>query len=109
MGHLVRQLFERVDADGSGCVDWEEFKECLETEEMRLYFEAFDLDIDEAEELFRLLDVDESGGVEFEEFVNGCFRLRGPAKAIDLAALGRLFELHQTCTEASLAKIIRLI
>merc|ERR1712113_829419 len=103
------QLFSKVDADGSGIVEWGEFKECLKEPEMIMYFEAFDLDIAEAEELFKMLDVDGSGGVEFDEFVNGCFRLRGPAKAMDLAALGRQWELQSNQMEASLTKIFHLL
>eukprot|EP00405_Crypthecodinium_cohnii_P029335 CAMPEP_0206507074 /NCGR_PEP_ID=MMETSP0324_2-20121206/57269_1 /ASSEMBLY_ACC=CAM_ASM_000836 /TAXON_ID=2866 /ORGANISM="Crypthecodinium cohnii, Strain Seligo" /LENGTH=259 /DNA_ID=CAMNT_0053997175 /DNA_START=146 /DNA_END=925 /DNA_ORIENTATION=+ len=86
MLHFVRQLFLKADADGSGFLTWDKFKATLDSDEMGMYFEAMDLDIDEAEDLFRLLDADGSGEVDFDEFVNGCFRLRGSAKAIDLAA-----------------------
>merc|ERR1712050_160068 len=41
---------------------------------------------DEAEDLFNLVDIDGSGSIDPEEFVNGCIRLQGPAKALDLAS-----------------------
>jgi len=94
---FVRKLFMEVDKDASGSITWEEFSSCLASKEMQLYFEAFDLDIQEAKSLFILLDLDESGEVEFEEFVNGCFRLRGPAKALDLAML--VTNLNRWCHE----------
>ena len=35
----------------------------------------------------RLLDMDSGGAVEIEEFLMGCLRLRGNAKAMDIAKL----------------------
>merc|ERR1719321_1048174 len=52
-----------------------------------MYFESVDLDVAEAKGLFKLLDRNGNGVVEAEEFVLGCLRLRGNAKAIDLATL----------------------
>jgi len=37
--------------------------------------------------LFKLLDVSDTGAIQVEDFVMGCLRLRGAAKAIDLATL----------------------
>merc|ERR1712046_392970 len=36
-------------------------------------------------DLFKLLDLDGSDEIDAEEFVNGCMRLHGLAKSIDLA------------------------
>merc|ERR1712154_593922 len=38
-------------------------------------------------QLFNLLDTDMSNSVDPQEFVLGCMRLRGPAKALELASL----------------------
>jgi len=54
---------------------------------MQMYFRLIDVDPKEAEGLFKLLDLDESGEVDYEEFLNGCLRLRGNAKAIDLVTV----------------------
>jgi len=85
--HTVRELFKTTDVDNSGDISWDEFQDKIDTPEMHLYFKTIDLDIDEAEDLFRLIDIDMSGSIDPEEFVNGCIRLQGPAKAIDLATL----------------------
>lgn len=36
--------------------------------------------------LFHMLDASHDGHIQADEFLNGCLRLDGPAKAIDLAA-----------------------
>lgn len=83
----MRRLFQRTDQDGSGTISWEEFQARCDQKDMERYFKALDIDISEARGLFTLLDTDNSGYVDMEEFVMGCLRLRGPAKAIDLAAM----------------------
>mmetsp|Transcript_41346 Transcript_41346/g.105184 ORF Transcript_41346/g.105184 Transcript_41346/m.105184 type:complete len:694 (+) Transcript_41346:132-2213(+) len=85
--HTVRRLFQATDNDHSGDISWKEFKQKLQHPDMRAYFKIIDVDIDEAEDLFKLIDIDDSGAIDPEEFVNGCVRLQGPAKAIDLATL----------------------
>merc|ERR1711971_990026 len=47
------------------------------------------MDDDNAGTLFSLLDMDQSGVVEVEEFVEGCCRLRGVARSIDLHRLSK--------------------
>lgn len=83
--HHMTHLFMKTDVDQSGEISWDEFQSQLDTPDMQEYFKAVDLDTEEARDLFRLIDVDGSGQIDAEEFVHGCLRLRGPAKAIDLA------------------------
>eukprot|EP00927_Polykrikos_kofoidii_P042167 TRINITY_DN3601_c0_g3_i1.p1 TRINITY_DN3601_c0_g3~~TRINITY_DN3601_c0_g3_i1.p1 ORF type:complete len:900 (-),score=148.65 TRINITY_DN3601_c0_g3_i1:61-2649(-) len=87
----ISEAFKRADRDDSGEVTWEEFEGRLEAEEMQEYFKAIDVDISEAKGLFKLIDADGSGSIDAVEFVSGCMRLRGPAKALELALL-----LHET-------------
>merc|ERR1712032_1386289 len=51
-------------------------------ESMRQYFEAIGISPDEHQALFDLLDMDGRGEIYFAEFVDGCFHLRGPVKAL---------------------------
>merc|ERR1719399_1757584 len=81
----VHELFMEADEDHSGVITWEEFKNQLGNPEMVEYFKTIDLDPSEAEHLFDLLDVTGEGKITSEEFVNGCLRMRGPAKAYDVA------------------------
>merc|ERR1719364_90285 len=66
---------------------WKTFQSQLDQPNMKAYFRAIDVDVSEAKGLFRLLDLDGSGFIDAEEFLSGCLRLRGPAKALDLALL----------------------
>jgi len=83
----MRGLFKTIDFGDTGQVTWTEFEKQLDNPQMELYFKAVDLDISEGKGLFKLLDLDENGTISADEFVMGCLRLRGPAKAIDLATL----------------------
>lgn len=66
---------------------WADFQKHLDRPQMRAYFEAIDVDPSEAQGVFQLLDLNGNGSIDPDEFVSGCLRLRGPAKALDLALL----------------------
>merc|ERR1719461_2645830 len=88
MANNVRELFREVDGGiPQGVIDWRTFQEKLDTRPMMEFFKAIDIDRSEATGLFHLLDLDQGGTVDAEEFLSGCLRLRGPAKALDLAVL----------------------
>jgi len=85
--NMVSRLQNFLCKTDSGVLTWEDFEARLYDPEIQLYFKTVDLDVSEAQGLFRLLDADNNGTVEAEEFVMGCLRLRGWAKAVDLATL----------------------
>jgi len=85
----VRELFSQLEGGVHGVMTWEVFESKLETEEMKAAFKAINVDLSEARGLFSLLDLDNSKEVNAQEFLAGCLRLRGPAKALDLAVLIR--------------------
>merc|ERR1712157_356755 len=80
----IKSFFQQADADNSGQLSWEEFKTHLEDNRVKAYFQTLDLDIRKAHTLFKLLDRNGSGGVGIEEFLDGCLRLRGEAKSLDM-------------------------
>lgn len=82
--HRIRGFFKQADVQQSGTLSWDEFKSTLEKPKVRSYFEALDLDLSQAHVLFDLLDTDQSGSVTVEEFIEGCVRLRGHARSIDV-------------------------
>merc|ERR1712228_910827 len=75
-----------------GEISFDEFVARLQTPMMDVYFKNLDIDKSDAQDLFHLIDINNSGAVDWEEFINGCLRLRGPAKAIDLAAFQHDFK-----------------
>lgn len=82
-----RSMFDLFDADRSGTVTVDEFAEHLKDPQVQAYFALLELDTSDAFTLFKLLDEDGSCAVDAEEFVEGCVRLKGGARAIDLAKL----------------------
>lgn len=82
----VRLLFHKTDTGGTGEVSWQQFSDRLEDPMMQAYFEAIDSDSEEAKQIFLLIDSENTGHINAEQFISGCFRLRGPAKAVDLAS-----------------------
>merc|ERR1740130_2653197 len=83
----MREVFCEANGGITGIMTWEMFESQIDRPNMQEYFKAIDVDPSEAKGLFRLLDLDGSGSIDAEEFLSGCLRLRGPAKALDLALL----------------------
>merc|ERR1719277_1068904 len=83
----IRTLFEWADKDKSGTVSWDEFATALQDSNKAGVLKVMDIDPTEARGLFVLLDTNDTGEVPVEEFMQGCLRLRGTARAIDLATM----------------------
>jgi len=64
------------------------------------YFASLQIDVGEAKSLYQLLDTDEDGSIAIEEFVLGCMRLKGMAKAVDIAMI-----MYETKKQALLNKL----
>lgn len=105
MVHHVRKLFGEADMDGSGTLSWEEFEGKLIDDQMLQLFKSIDIDIREAKALFQLLDLDEAGSISSEEFLNGCLRLRGPAKSIDLVTVMYEHRRHSRRLERNIMRM----
>merc|ERR1712216_206433 len=66
---------------------YDDFERVLSSPATRDYLAAMDLEVSDAWELFKLLDAKESQVIDVAEFVAGCLRLKGPARALDVAML----------------------
>eukprot|EP00930_Biecheleria_cincta_P018227 TRINITY_DN14271_c1_g1_i1.p1 TRINITY_DN14271_c1_g1~~TRINITY_DN14271_c1_g1_i1.p1 ORF type:complete len:590 (-),score=113.11 TRINITY_DN14271_c1_g1_i1:37-1806(-) len=62
----LQDLFELMDADGDGTLDWDEFEAAFADEEMSRKWKLLDFHAEECKELFDLLD-DGDGGIETGE------------------------------------------
>jgi len=80
----VMQFFKEADADGSGTLSWDEFEKHISAPRVRAYFQALELDVTQAHLLFEMLDTDNNNAVAIDEFIDGCVRLRGGARSVDL-------------------------
>merc|ERR1712232_122707 len=83
----VKEFFRNADLDKNGKLSWEEFEKHLDNREVQAYFNAIELDVSRAQILFDLLDSDGSNQVTIDEFLDGCMRLKGEARSIDLNLL----------------------
>merc|ERR1712032_27883 len=83
----MRSLFAEMDTDGSGTVSKSEVKDFFNDERVRSYFIALGLETHDAERLFILLDEEECGEISVDMFLDGCLRLKGTARSIDVYAL----------------------
>jgi hypothetical protein len=90
----IKGFFRQADLDNSGTLSWEEFYDYLHDDKVKAYFQTLELDISQAHVLFMLLDSDESNEVAIDEFVDGCMRLKGQARSIDVNFL--LYEVEKT-------------
>ena len=65
---LIKDIFHKADADGSGKLDRQEFKDCLRSADLGLTKKEINL-------LMSEVDLDGDGLVDFEEFVPICFNI----------------------------------
>jgi len=83
----LRRVFSEFDDDESNTLNEQEFDLLLQDHRTTQHLATLGLDLQEAHGLFRLLDLTGSGEVAIDEFVNTLLRLKGSAKALDLATL----------------------
>lgn len=83
----IRELFEEMDLDNTGTLSIEEFEKHLDDDRVIAYFNTLKLDVSDARMLFMLLDRDRSGSIDIDEFVNGCHRLKGESRTLDIAII----------------------
>eukprot|EP00930_Biecheleria_cincta_P035127 TRINITY_DN24192_c0_g1_i1.p1 TRINITY_DN24192_c0_g1~~TRINITY_DN24192_c0_g1_i1.p1 ORF type:complete len:582 (+),score=115.95 TRINITY_DN24192_c0_g1_i1:94-1839(+) len=82
----IRKFFVALDVDGDSAVSFEEVVIMLEDPGLSAYFRVLGFDVHDAQRLFDLMDSDCSGTVCLEEFLDGCVRLKGSARSIDMHA-----------------------
>ncbi|CAK0789122.1 unnamed protein product, partial [Prorocentrum cordatum] len=87
----MRSIFLEMDADRSGTVSREEVSDFCNHERVQHYLTALGLDVHDTERLFELLDVNHDGELDVDEFLDGCLRLKGVARSIDVCSL-----IHQS-------------
>eukprot|EP00931_Biecheleriopsis_adriatica_P087645 TRINITY_DN62078_c0_g1_i1.p1 TRINITY_DN62078_c0_g1~~TRINITY_DN62078_c0_g1_i1.p1 ORF type:complete len:638 (+),score=120.93 TRINITY_DN62078_c0_g1_i1:84-1997(+) len=82
----LKVLFKQIDTSGDGELSYEELMGVMQDPSMKLHMSALDIDSHDLESLFRLLQTDDDDSISTDEFLKGIGRLKGPAKAIDMAS-----------------------
>eukprot|EP00927_Polykrikos_kofoidii_P038350 TRINITY_DN32697_c0_g1_i1.p1 TRINITY_DN32697_c0_g1~~TRINITY_DN32697_c0_g1_i1.p1 ORF type:complete len:960 (+),score=145.42 TRINITY_DN32697_c0_g1_i1:180-2882(+) len=101
----LQKLFEDIDDDGSKNITLTELERHLDSEISGAFFQYLELDVSSARDFLKLIDMDGSGDLDLGEFIEGIYRLRGPAKALDIAAVAydqRAFQEYMYKSLASL-------
>ena len=83
----ITRLFEEADVTGNGELTFADFLDITNDPRVRTWLQAMELDVQDTEKMFQLVDVSGDGSISAEELVTGVGRLKGPARAVDLAAL----------------------
>lgn len=101
----LMKLFQSADMDGSNCLTLQELQS-IPSAMMDEELSFFGMSSADVPLLFRLLDGDNQGLITLEAFVKGCFRLRQPARSVDLRMLMYDFSTHVQRQEES-AEMLR--
>lgn len=80
------KLFQSLDRESDGVISLQALEEVLQDAWIRDFFAALDIESSDVYTLFKLLDRGGDGVIDGHEFVEGCMKLRGGAKAIDVVA-----------------------
>jgi len=87
----LQKLFGMMDADGSGTLSWDEFKESFGNAEMTRRWKMLDFRPEECRDIFDLLDMGQ-GEIETQEFFEGLCRMQGMAASKDIFRLQKTIE-----------------
>merc|ERR1719271_785286 len=80
----MEEIFEEMDEDAKGTICLKEFEDKLQDERVQAYFNVLKLDVSDARVLFHLLDNDNSDEVGIDEFLEGCYKLQGVSRSLDM-------------------------
>merc|ERR1712032_707927 len=83
----IREIFYLCDADRSGTLDCNEFLTAVQDPEVQRRMWELELPVDDALHLFNVMDGDGNRSLLINEFIDGCMKLKGPARSKDLLAV----------------------
>jgi hypothetical protein len=95
----IKSIFEETDMDGSGFVDFHEFKLMFHDPRIQYCFRKVGINIESecVEGLFKVLDFDGNNTVSLDEFILALQHFAGPARSIDLVRI--LYEVKKVKQE----------
>jgi len=93
LSRKMHKLFEALDHDDNGQLDYGEFEIIASQPEVKLWLGSMDIETVDLETLFRLVDLDLDGTISPQELCEGMSRLKGAARSIDIVALREDFKM----------------
>ena len=88
---MFMSMFESLQKDrgevATGNITYLEFEELFNEPHIKSFFQSLDVETHDAWTLFKLMDTSGNGDLDATEFVEGCMRLKGPARSIDVSLL----------------------
>jgi len=88
----AKELLSRFK-NRSGKLNYAQFRDYTQDPRVQGYLCALGLDASDIKRLFSLLDVDNSGDIDISEFLDGCLRLKGHARSMDVYTIMRDLKL----------------
>eukprot|EP00931_Biecheleriopsis_adriatica_P044115 TRINITY_DN25205_c0_g2_i1.p1 TRINITY_DN25205_c0_g2~~TRINITY_DN25205_c0_g2_i1.p1 ORF type:complete len:321 (+),score=50.74 TRINITY_DN25205_c0_g2_i1:312-1274(+) len=83
---IMRQLFSTIGGNDQ-VINLREFEAMFHDEKVKVFLKSLDLAPNDAWTLFKLLDSERQGEVDLNNFIDGCSKLKGSARALDLASV----------------------
>lgn len=95
----MKEVFRQIDEDGSGEISADEMDHFLSEPKLKSYIDALGISPENTRMLFHLMDLDESGRIDVDEFCEGCLRLQGEAKSMDVHTM--IYQVRKFLTKWS--------
>merc|ERR1711972_704328 len=80
-------LYRKLDMDESGPLRFEDLERKFADPKMVAFMQALEIDVNDVEQFFSSLATNGTDAVDLQSFVDGCMRLKGVARNLDLACL----------------------
>jgi len=83
----LEKLFQDVESENQGAITLFDLERKLADRTMTAWFEVLEIEVTDAWTLFKLLDTHERNAIDIGDFVEGCLRLKGSARSLDMARM----------------------
>ena len=108
-GLKMKALFELLDQNIDGTVDFDEFQVIADSDVAKTWLAAMDVETDDLETLFMLIDVRGHGHITLDELIGGVSRIKGYARSIDVMKIIKSLKsgsrLQRVATKPALHKL----
>lgn len=102
---MFKNLLQKMDTDSDGQITPEELTRHFKDDSFQALLAMLELNTSDAWMLFGLLGQEDTLRLQPEQFVDGCMRLRGTARSIDLAMLDNQVRKNYARIQKTLAEI----